>query len=324
MTSLSTPISETPSPVQRVTNPNVVLVITLCAASFAAIFIRFALNEGMNPLLIVASRLLLATLIYTPMVWKWHRPALAQMSRRTIVYSMASGIFLGLHFIAFSLSLQHTSILVNQVITNIGPIWVALLEMFLLKVRQPRAVWIGIFISFLGGMIIAFGNAGDVKTGADATFGTMLALVGSLLASIYMVIGRRVRSEVSFIPYVWIVFGTGAITAIVAAVISGVPIAGYTPKAYFWVLIIALVPQMIGHSGYNYLVGYFSATFISLVNLIVIITSAILAYILFREVPGLAHEIGSVVIIIGVALAVIGQHRADLLKGLWHKLKPNW
>ena len=71
------------------------------------------------------------------------------MSRRTIVYSIASGIFLGLHFIAFSLSLQHTSILVNQVITNIGPIWVALLEMFLLKVRQPRVVWMGFLSRFL-------------------------------------------------------------------------------------------------------------------------------------------------------------------------------
>lgn len=321
MTTLSTPISETTAPVQRAMNPNVVLVITLCAASFAAILIRYALNEGMNPLLIVATRLSLATLIYTPMVWKWHRPALANMSRRTLVYSMASGVFLGVHFIAFSLSLQHTSILVNQVITNIGPIWVALLEMFLLKVRQPRVVWAGIFISFLGGMIIAFGNTGDVKTGVDATFGTMLALVGSLLASIYMVIGRRVRSEVPFIPYVWIVFGTGAITALIAAAVSGVPLGGYTPKAYLWLVLIALIPQLIGHSGYNYLVGYFSATFISLVNLIVIITSAVLAYILFREVPGLAHEIGSLVIIAGVSLAVIGQNRADLLKTLWQKLK---
>jgi drug/metabolite transporter (DMT)-like permease len=323
MTTLSTPINETTPPTQRATQPYVILVITLCAASFAAILIRYALNEGMNPLLIVATRLSLATLIYTPMVWKWHRPALAKMSRRALVYSMASGVFLGLHFIAFSLSLQHTTILVNQVITNIGPIWVALLEMFLLKARQPRVVWIGIFVSFLGGMIIAFGNAGGMKTTGDATFGTMLALVGSLLSSIYMVIGRRVRSEVSFIPYVWIVFGAGAITALVAAIVTGVPVIGYTPKAYLWLILIALVPQMIGHSGYNYLVGHFTATFISLVNLIVIVTSAVLAYLLFREVPGLAHEIGSLVIIGGVSLAVIGQNRADMLKSLWQKVKPH-
>jgi drug/metabolite transporter (DMT)-like permease len=236
---------------------------------------------------------------------------------------MAAGIFLGVHFIAMALSLQKTSVLVNQVFTNTSPIWVALLEMFLLKVRHPRAVWIGVGVSIVGGMIIAFGNAGG-KSAGDLPLGSILALVGSLLSSIYMVIGRRVRSEVSLVPYVWIVFGMGALTAIVATILFGVPVLGYTPKAYLWVLALALIPQMVGHSGYNYLVGHFTATFISLMNLSIIVTSAVLAYILFREVPGLAHEIGSFVIIAGVGLAIIGQNRADALKGLWQKVKPNW
>lgn len=321
MTTRSTPITETASSVQPVSNPNVVLIITLCAASFAVIFIRFALNAGMNPLLMVAGRLSLATLIYTPMVWMWHRPALAKMSRRALIYSMSAGVFLGVHFIAMALSLQKTSVLINQVFTNIAPIWVALLEMFLLKVRQPRAVWIGMFVSIVGGLIITFGNPGGGQGGSDLPLGSMLALAASVLSSLYMVVGRRVRSEVSLIPYVWIVFGMGAITAMLATFLFGVPLFGYTPQAYFWVLAIMLIPQMVGHSGYNYIIGHFTATFISLVNFIMIITSTILAYIFFREVPGLAHQIGSVVIIVGVALAIIGQNRTDAFKGLWQKLK---
>jgi len=75
----------------------------------------------------------------------------------------------------------------------------------------------------------------------------------------------------------------GAITALIIAVLSGVPLTGHTPKAYFWVLMIALIPQLVGHSGYNYVVGYFSATFISIVSFTIIVSSAILGYLLFRN-----------------------------------------
>ncbi len=41
---------------------------------------------------------------------------------------------------------------------------------------------------------------------------------------------------------------------------------------------------------------------------------------LFREVPGVSHAIGGLVIILGVALVVIGQNRSDAIKELWHKM----
>ncbi len=170
-------------------------MITLCAASFGAIFIRFAPNEGMNPVLIVAGRLSLAALFYTPMVWLWHRPTLAKMSRRVVIYSMIAGVFLGLHFILVSFSLQQTSVLVNQVFSNISPIWVALLEMFLLKVRQSRWVWLGIFISILGGLIITFGNSSGAQNHGNIIVGSLMALAACCMGSIYMVIGRCVRAE---------------------------------------------------------------------------------------------------------------------------------
>jgi drug/metabolite transporter (DMT)-like permease len=322
MTTLSTPLNETGPAVESThVNPNYILALTLIATSFGAVFIRFALNEGMSPLLIAAGRLSLATLVFTPMVWKWHRQDIANMSWHMILYSMAAGVFLGLHFIAFATSLQKTSVLINQVFANMAPLCVALLELFLLKKRQPQAVWFGIVVSILGCMVIAFGNAGGVQSNSNVIIGSLLALLGCVLSSIYMVIGRHVRAGTSFVPYVWIVFGSGAMTAICAVIVSGVPFTGYSPKAYFWVLMVALVPQLVGHSGYNYLVGYFSATFISLVNLTNVVTSAILAFILFHEVPSLSHEIGSFIIISGVALAVIGQKGRVSARLWWEKRK---
>jgi drug/metabolite transporter (DMT)-like permease len=98
-----------------------------------------------------------------------------------------------------------------------------------------------------------------------------------------------------------------------------IPLTGYSNEAYLWLLAIALIPQLIGHSSFNYALKQLSATYIGIASQLEPAFSAILAYLAFREVPSEWQTRGSVVILIGVVVATLGQARrrksapADLL-----------
>jgi drug/metabolite transporter (DMT)-like permease len=107
----------------------------IIAMSLAAIFIRFAQNEGLPSLLIAAGRLTLAALILTPFALAHHRAELRRLSSGQIGLAVASGVLLALHFAAWISSLEYTSVLISVVLVTTGPLWVAVLEVVFLGAR---------------------------------------------------------------------------------------------------------------------------------------------------------------------------------------------
>jgi drug/metabolite transporter (DMT)-like permease len=69
------------------------------------------------------------------------------------------------------------------------------------------------------------------------------------------------------------------------------------------------VPQLIGHSSFNYAVRYFSATFVGITVQTEPILSAIIAYFAFNEVPLPLQIVGSTAVLVGVIMASLGQER---------------
>jgi drug/metabolite transporter (DMT)-like permease len=111
------------------------------------------------------------------------------------------------------------------------------------------------------------------------------------------------------IPYVWIVFGFGGIVGMGIVFATGTPVLGHPVEGYFWLLMLTLIPQLIGHSGFNYAVGFFSATFLSVTGQSLPIISSVLAFLTFGEVPGVAEILGSSIILTGVIIAILGRSK---------------
>ncbi len=104
----------------------VVLAIGVLAASMAAIFIRFAQNEGLPSLLIAAGRLTLSALLLTPFALRKHLPEIKALSGIDLLMAGASGLLLALHFATWIASLEYTTVLVSVVFVATSPLWVAL------------------------------------------------------------------------------------------------------------------------------------------------------------------------------------------------------
>jgi drug/metabolite transporter (DMT)-like permease len=133
-------------------------------------------------------------------------------------------------------------------------------------------------------------------------WGNFLALCGALAVSGYLLIGRKVRAKISLIPYIFLVYGICAVVLSLFMFGAGAHPFGYTPKAYLWIFLLAVIPQLIGHSIFNWLLKYLSATLVAVITLAEPIGSAVLAYIFLKETPSRAVFVGGTLILVGIFL----------------------
>jgi drug/metabolite transporter (DMT)-like permease len=69
-----------------------------------------------------------------------------------------------------------------------------------------------------------------------------------------------------------------------------------------WVILIAVIPQLIGHSLINWSLGHLPASYVSLSLLGEPVGSALLALVVLQEHPSVIQTIGAIVIILGLIL----------------------
>lgn len=298
---------------------NLLFVLTagVFAMASSSIFIRYAQAEGVSSIVIGGARLLIAAALLTPFVLSRHRLDLRELNRRDLLQALAAGFFLALHFAAWISSLEHTSILVSTVIVTASPIWVAILEFMAFRVQPGRTVLAGLMIAISAGVLIALASGGaDTPTeGGSQLLGILLAVVGSVAVAIYLVLGRSVRAKLSVIPYIWLVYGCAGLFMALTIAVSGLPVAGFSVEAYVWLLCCAIFPQLIGHSSLNYAVGYLPATIVSMITQLEPVGSAVLAFVLFQELPLPLQIVGSALLLFGVMLASLGQRTPPKTKG---------
>lgn len=293
-----------------------ILAIGILSVSASAIFIRYAQAEGVPSLLIAAARLVIATIVLTPPVIRHHLPQIRSLQTKDLLLALLGGVFLAIHFIAWVTSLEYTSVMVSVVIVTTSPIWVAVLEGIFLRVLPSRQVTIGLLVAIGGGLLIGMGgtsSSAPIQANREL-IGGLLSLIGAVAVAVYLVIGRKLRATLPIIPYIWLVYGFGGIVLTVILVLTQMPIVGYTPAAYLLLLAMALFPQLIGHSSLNYAVGYLSATFVGLLTQLEPIGSALLAFLLFGEVPQPVQIVGSAIILGGVILATLARTSSDKQK----------
>ncbi|HYO89518.1 MAG TPA: DMT family transporter [Candidatus Limnocylindrales bacterium] len=285
-----------------------VLLAGLMAVSLGAIFARLAQDAGIPSLAIAAGRLTISALLLTPFALGKHSALLRGLGRRDLWLAASAGLFLAVHFATWITSLEYTSVLISVVIVSTGPLWVALLEVLFLHARLNRLIMLGLGVAFAGGIGIAAAGTGGEEA-ANPALGALLALAGALAFACYLVIGRSLRRKLPLLPYVWLVYSAAAVFLIALAILTSTPVTGFPADGYFWILLMALFPQLIGHTSFNFALRYLSATYVGIAAQMEPIGSGIAALIVFREIPTAGQLFGSVLIVAGVLLATYGQAR---------------
>lgn len=276
------------------------LAAGVVAISFAAIFIRLAQSEGMASLAIAAWRLTLASVLLSPYAWAARREEIRGISGREWVLLAGAGAFLGFHFVTWIASLRYTSVASSVVLVTTGPVFVGLGSWLLLRERPGTGTIAGIAVAVAGSIAIGWG---DLSRGSLHLLGDALALFGAVMMAGYLMIGRRVRAGRSLVAYTAVVYALSAATLLLLALAARQPLLGYSLRGYGWVLGMALVSQLVGHSALNWALRHISATYVAMVTMAEPIGSGLLAYVIFGEGVAASTVVGGALILAGIYIA---------------------
>lgn len=278
----------------------VIISIGLLAVSSASIMIKWCDAPALS---IAAYRLALASL--TLLLWgavqrkRWWQ----DLTKKEWILSLASGAFLAIHFASWISSLKLTSITNSVVLVTTSPFWVAIASRVFLKVALKRSLVISFLVAFVGVVIMTLQDAGH-SSHEQSFFGDFLALVGAWAAAGYILCGRVVRRRIDNLSYITIIYSIAAIFLVGIAVVSQSPLVGFSKSTYTLFIGIALIPQLIGHSSFNWALKHLSAPLVSTLLLGEPVLASILAFFLLNESPSLGQAGGAVLVIIGVFGAI--------------------
>lgn len=226
---------------------------------------------------------------------------------RPLFVLVVSGVALGAHFGFWISSLGYTSVAASVVIVSTAPVFVAVFAYLLFGEKTSPVSLVGILVALAGTAVIA----ADRSMGSAALFGNALALIGAVAVAVYVLIGRSQRTTgVGFLPYSVIVYSAAALSLLPVALIGGVQLWDYSGETWLWLWVITLGPQILGHTVFNWALGYVEAAIVSGTILAEPVVAALLAWWILSEKPGLPTAAGGAVVLVGLFLLLRGHGRS--------------
>jgi drug/metabolite transporter (DMT)-like permease len=280
------------------------LILALVAISWSGPLVRLA--GGIPALTIAMWRTSIATAILAPIAVGTQRAEIRNLAAKDIAAMVGSGAFLALHFAAWITSISLTTIASSVLLVTTAPLFVAAASAFIGEPLRARG-WLGLSVAVVGAALVAGADLGRIET---AALGNLLALAGAATAAGYALIGRVVRQRVSLPTYATVVYGSCALLILAAALATGTDLLGFPTSKWLVLLAIVAGPQLIGHTTYNFLLDRLEAAKVTVATMAEPLGAAVIAAVLFGEVPGPLIWPGAVALLTGIGIVVTSRTRA--------------
>lgn len=284
--------------------PRIALIIAVLSVGISAILIRWV--EDAPALSIAFYRLFFTTLMIAPVAFWKHRAEFANLSRKDLVVALVVGAVLAVHFASWIESLFHTSVASSVIIVSMEAILATIGAAVFLGERVARRSWMLIGVAFVGVALLALGDAGGFSGGGPdggfprAMYGNMLAFIGAIAAAIYFVAGRNLRQRVHLILYVGIVYWMCSVVLFAFALAGNAPLTGFSARTWTLFVLMAIFPTIGGHTLFNWSLRYLRAATVSTAILGEPIVAAVLAALVFQEIPGALGLVGGAIALVGI------------------------
>jgi len=290
----------------------IIILLGIISISFASIFIKFC--QDVPSLIIATYRLIIssALLILISIFNKNTIKSLFNLVNSLcfvsdFFYLVLGGLFLSLHFITWISSLKYTSVSSSVFLVSTSPIFVSLSSHFILKEKQHKNIILGVALSFIGAILLtlADSNSPAVKyINKNSLAGNFLALLGAIFGSSYILIGRRMRKRLDLMPYITFVYTIAGIFLLIFSMISRFSFTGYAESSYVYMVLLAIIPQLFGHTSFNWALKHIKATIISILLLGEPIGASFLAYLFFKEGITYLKFFGILLILFSIIISI--------------------
>ncbi len=284
-------------------NPYLALVIGVLSVSTSAIFVKFS---SADPGVIAFYRLFFSVLLMLPFFLAKYTHELKHITKKDWLSTIVAGVFLAFHFILWFESLQYTSVASSTVLVTLQPLFAFLgTFLFFKETFRLKAIVSGL-IAIAGSFLISWG---DFHLSGTALFGDVLALMACALVTGYLLFGQDVRKRVSLMTYTFLVYSISSITLLLYVFIKGEAMAGFSADNWIYFLLLALVPNLLGHTIFNWVIKWISTSTISMGILFEPVGASILAFFFLGEKLVWTQVTGGIVVILGVSFFLAGERR---------------
>lgn len=278
-------------------HPYIPIMIGVISIALSAIFVKLATADAG----VIAFYRMLFSIIFMLPVFLIYRREVLLLEKRDWIFCLIAGVLLALHFIFWFESLNYTSVASSTVLVTLQPIFAFAGTYFFFKERLSIKIVLSAIIAILGSIIISWG---DFKISGTALFGDMLALIGCVFITAYLLFGQDVRKRLSLITYTFIVYSISTITLFLYVIAIGESFGPYSRTDWFWFMMLALIPNLLGHTLFNWSLKWVSTNVVSIAVLFEPVGASILAYYLFQEALSTTQIVGGCVVITGIMLFV--------------------
>jgi drug/metabolite transporter (DMT)-like permease len=283
------------------------LALGVVVVSFAAPLIRLA--DEAPPLAVAMYRNVFASAILFPLAVVRHREELRALRRGDVLALAGAGVLLAVHFGSWVPSVTLTTVAASTVLVSTQPLWSAVLARIFLRERVRRGVAVGIGVAFGGAVLI---SGFDFTLSARAFVGDLLALTGAAAVAGHRILALGPRRRLSLLPVVAVMYGVCALVLGLVVLISGTRTTGFEGETWLWMLLMALGPQVVGHTLFNLLLRDVDPTVLAVAIMGEAVGATLLALGLFGEVPPIGSVFGGVLLLAGIFVAVRAQSRRAL------------
>ncbi len=278
-------------------NRYLLLAAGVVAISFAAVLIRLADSP---PLVIAFYRMGIASALLAPFAVRSLPAGLSRLSAGEIGLIGLSSLFLAAHFGLWITSLSYTSISASVVLVTSHPVFVAVASYYLFGEKINRQMAFGMVTVIAGVVVINLG----FSFSSSNLLGNMLALGAAIAMGGYLLTGRKLRARIDTLTYIFLVYGVSALILLASVSGMGLNLTGYNLGTYSMMVLLALVPQLVGHSCINLCVRQMPATVVSVAILGEPVGATLLGWLILGQAPVFKEIIGGIIILAGILFVV--------------------
>lgn len=285
-------------------NPYAALVIGVISVSASAIFVKLCTSSSG---VIAFYRLFFSVIFMLPVfLSKKYIHEIRLITKKDWMFSLVAGVLLAFHFILWFESLNYTSVASSTVLVTLQPIFAFIGTYFFFKEKLSLKAILSGMIAVIGSVVISWG---DFRISGTALFGDILAIIACAFVTGYLLFGQTVRKRLSLITYTFVVYFMSALTLLIYVILSRQPILPNKKTDWIYFILLALLPNLLGHTLFNWSLKWLSTSTISMAILFEPVGATILAYIILKEQTVWFQIVGGLIVISGISLFILDERK---------------
>ncbi len=233
---------------------------------------------------------------------------------KSFALSVLSGVFLAAHFLSWMTSLFMVSVALSTTLVVTYPAISAVIEHFIKGVKVSVKEVAELTMA-LAGVVAALTPA--FLGGGSSLLGAGLAIAGAFFAAAYFSVGRFLREGgTELTNYAVVTYGSASVTLLLYSLTTNTDILPGNADSWPYLLALATVPMIGGHTVMNYLLKHLPTHVVTSVALGEPAGASLLAALLIAQIPKLTVLAGMGLTVAGIWLVTSSSTNAAAVKAV--------